>query len=590
MNPIVKENNNPSVPMAVKEKEIQKIDTSKGTLKIISLGGLGEIGKNMTVYEFTSPEGQTDIIIIDCGFKFPEDEHLGVDYIIPDVQYLEERRDKIRGIFITHAHEDHVGGLPYFLPKITAPIFAPQLTAAMIERKLEEFKIEIGAGLRVINPEKDKITAGGFTVEFFRVNHSIPDSVGMAIRTPVGLVVHTGDFKFDFTPVDNKPADIGKLVGYGKEGVLALLSDSTAAEVPGYTISEKDIERSLATVFEEAEGRIIVGSFASLINRIQQVVNVARKTGKKVTIVGRSMTNNVEIAVKYGYLKFHADTIINSNDINRYPDNQVVIMCTGSQGETNSAMAKMSKGAHRQIKVKKGDLFILSSSIIPGNERSIYSMVDDLFRAGAKVIREGSKGPLQGSLHVSGHGGKEELKLMLSFTKPKFFIPIHGEVHHLAGHAEIAQSLGIPDENIFVIDNGQTIEFGKETARLGNKVPAGIILVDGLGVGDVQNIVLRDRQVMSTDGIFVVIVTVDKKTGKLLSSPDIISRGFIYMRESEKLVQSARMEVRRIVERSAKDGSPNWNNVKTILRDELGKFLYKETKRRPMVVPVTIEI
>lgn len=574
-----------------KEKqEIKKIDTSQGSLKIIPLGGLGEIGKNMTVYEFTAPNGQVDIIIVDCGFAFPTDEHLGVDYIIPDIQYLEGKRDKVRGIFITHAHEDHVGGLPYFLPKITAPIFAPRLTAAMIERKLEEFKIEIGAGIRVIDLEKDKVPIGPFNVEFFRTNHSIPDSMGIAIKTPVGLVLHTGDFKIDLTPADGKQTEFDKLIRYQKEGVLALLSDSTNAEVPGYTVSEKEIEASLLALFEDATGRIIVGSFGSLVNRIQQVINAAKKTGKKVAVIGRSMTNNVEIAIKYGYINVPADTIINPNTVSKYPDDKVVVMCTGSQGEKNSALAKMARGEHKAVKIKKGDLVIMSSSIIPGNEKSINSMVDDLFREGAKVIREGSRGPLQGSLHVSGHGGKEELKLMLSLTKPKYFIPIHGEVHHLSAHADIAIATGVPEENIFIIDNGQVVEFGKDSARLGGKVPSGIILVDGLGVGDVQNIVLRDRQVMGTDGIFVAIVTVDKKTGKLLSSPDIISRGFIYMRESEKLVQNARMEIRKVVERAAKEGNPDWNDVKSKLRDDLSKLLYKETQRRPMIVAVTIEL
>ncbi|MCL5093932.1 MAG: ribonuclease J [Patescibacteria group bacterium] len=574
-----------------KEKQTQqKIDTKAGTLRIIPLGGLGEIGKNMTAYEFRAPNGQTDIIIVDCGFKFPEDEHLGVDYVIPDVQYLEEKKDKIRGMFITHAHEDHVGGLPYIIPKIPTPIFAPQLTAAMIERKLVEFKIEIGAGIRVINPDKDKIQLGSFNIEFFRINHSIPDSVGLAIRTPVGLTLHTGDFKFDYTPEDKRPADFAKLVNYGKEGVLALLSDSTGAEEPGYTLSEQEVEHSFFNIFEDAQGRIIVASFASLINRMQQVVNVAQRTGRKVAFVGRSMLNNVEIAVKYGYLKVPADAVINSNDLNKYPDNKVVIMCTGSQGEPNSALSRISRGEHKQVNLKRGDLVILSSSIIPGNERLIYGMIDDLYREGARVIREGARGPLQGSLHVSGHGGREELKLMMALTQPKFLVPIHGEIHHLAAHGDLAHEAGIPEENIFLLENGQVLELGLNSARLNGKIPVGVLLVDGLGVGDVQTIVLRDRQVMSTDGIFVAIVTVDKKTGKLLSSPDIISRGFIYMRESEKLVQNARMEIRKIVEKAAAKGAPDWNEVKNQMRDDLSKYLYKETQRKPMVVPVTIEL
>jgi len=589
MNPQTKEKTQTGIQTGT-QAGTQTFNTKEGMLKIIPLGGLGEIGKNMTVYEFTSPLGEVDIIIVDCGFGFPDDEHLGVDFIIPDVQYLEGKKDKVRGIFITHAHEDHVGGLPYFLPKITAPLFAPQLTAALIGRKLEEFRIVVGAGIRVVNPEKDVITIGPFTVEMFRVNHSIPDSVGFAIKTPVGRVIQTGDFKIDLTPSDGKLTDFEKLIKYSSEGVLALLSDSTGAEVQGYTISEKEIEISLTQIFEDATGRIIIGSFGSLLNRIQQVINIAKKSGKKVAIVGRSMIQNVDIAVKYGYIKVPANTIINSNSLSQYPDDKIVIMCTGSQGQTHSALVRMADGEHKQIKIKRNDLVILSASIIPGNERSIYGMVDNLFRQGAKVIREGSRGPLEGSLHVSGHGGREELKLMIGLVKPKYFIPVHGEVHMLAAHKDLAISMGVPEENVFVIDNGQVVEFTKETAKLGGKVPAGVVLVDGLGVGDVQNIVLKDRQAMGTDGIFVTIITVDKKTGKLLSSPDIISRGFIYMRESEKLVQSARMEVRKIAERAAKDGNPDWNQVRTKIRDELGKFLYRETKRRPMVVPVTIEI
>ncbi|KKQ95199.1 MAG: hypothetical protein UT66_C0036G0025 [candidate division CPR2 bacterium GW2011_GWC1_39_9] len=561
----------------------QVFESKAENLKIIPLGGMGEIGKNMYIFEYGN-----DILIVDCGFMFPPADMPGVDYIIPDVSYLEENKSKVRAYLITHGHEDHVGGLPYVLPKIPAPIYAPRLTAGLIQNKLKEFKIMGALAIRTVDPDKDeKLTLGAFQVEFIRMTHSIPDAVALAIHTPVGVVIATGDYRFDFTPVDGKLPNIHRLVELSKQGVLALFGDSTGSEAPGYSGTETSLQKNFDSILSSAKGRVIIATFASQINRIQQFVNATVFSGRKLAISGRSLLNNIEVAVRLGYLKIPAGLIIKVQDINKYPDTQVAVISTGSQGEAMSALARMASGDHQQIKIRKGDTVIFSSSPIPGNESAITDVIDDLFREGAEVIYD-EKDDIK--THVSGHSKQEELKLMLALVRPKYFVPYHGEYHHLIHHRDLAIEMGIPEQNIFVVDNGQVIEFGKDFAKLNGKVKNGIILVDGLGVGDVQNIVLRDRNIMSTDGIFVVIATVDKVSGRLLTSPDIISRGFIYMRESEQLVNNARSEVRRIL--SKKEGEPpaNWLNMKNRLREEIGRFLYNNTKRQPMVIPVIIEV
>jgi ribonuclease J len=559
-----------------------KPTVKRGLLKITPLGGLGEVGKNLTVYEY-----ENDIIIVDMGFMFPSDDMLGIDYIIPDISYLEERKDKVRGILITHGHEDHIGAIPYLWPKLAVPIYAPKLTIGLIEAKLTEFNFNTAGLLNVIDPDKDKIKLGQFDIEWFRVTHSIPDAVGVSVSTPLGRVIYTGDFKIDHSPLDNKNTDIEKLARFGKEGVMLLLSDSTNAEQEGYSPSEKTLEENFEKIFDQAKGRIIIASFASQINRIQMVIDAARDHGRKLAFSGRSLLKNVEIAVRLGYLKIPAGMVVKIQDITKYPDNLVTIMSTGSQGEAMSALARMARGEHKNVKIKKGDTVIFSSSPIPGNERSVTTVMDDLFREGANVVFDEKNA----RTHVSGHPCQEELKLMIALTKPKYFMPFHGERHMLVKHAQIAENLGIPEANIFILDNGNTLEVNENGAKLSDqKVPSGVILVDGLGIGDVGEIVLRERKSMSTEGIFVVICTLDKKTAKLLTSPDIISRGFIYMRENEQLVNNARKEVRRIVEGYAGSSDQNWQALKVKLRESIGDYLYNQTQRRPLVVPVVIEV
>lgn len=555
----------------------------KGALRVAALGGLGEIGKNMYVFEY---EG--DILIVDVGFAFPDEEMLGIDYIIPDISYLQDKKDRIRGILITHGHEDHMGGIPYIVPKLGAPIYAPALTIGLIEGKLSEFHLAQNVGLHVIDPDKDKLQLGKFEVEWFRVTHSIPDAVGISISTSAGRTIVTGDFRFDHSPIDDKNTDIAKLAKYGDEGVLLLLSDSTGAEVPGYTPSEKSIEQTFDNIFENSPGRIIIASFSSQINRIQMVINSAQKHGRKLAFSGRSILRNVEIAVRLGYLKIPAGLVAKVEEIGKYPDEKVCVMSTGSQGEAMSALSRMASGDHRNIKIKKGDTVVFSSSPVPGNESSIVHVMDDLFREGANVIFDEKDGT---RTHVSGHPGQEELKMMMTLVRPKYFMPYHGERHHLVHHKDLALDVGIPEEDIFIMDNGEVLEVSEDGAKiLDQKIPNGMVLVDGLGIGDVGEIVLRDRKAMSTEGIFVVICTVDRRSGRLLTSPDIISRGFIYMRENEKLVNNTRNEVKRALERKEGDPPQNWAVVKTKLRDQVAQYLYNQTQRRPMVIPVVIEV
>jgi ribonuclease J len=552
---------------------------AEGKLRILPLGGLGEIGKNMMVYECDD-----SIIIIDCGIMFPEAEMLGIDFVIPDIRYLEERKSKIKGIIFTHGHEDHVGGVPYLWPKLGCPMYATRLTAGLIEVKLEEFGIR-GVQVKVVRPG-EALVLGKFKIEFFRVNHSIPDGVGLAIHTPFGLVVHATDYKFDHTPVTGERTDFAALADYSRQGVKILLSESTNVEVPGYTISEQAVGETFDQIFKNAKGRIIVTSFASQINRVQQVINAAHHYRRKVAISGRSMEDNVNIAVKLGFLKMPENILQDIRRISHIPDNEVAILCTGSQGEEYSALVRMASGEHRHIKIKKGDTVVISASPIPGNEASIANTIDNLFREGALVIYGKAV-----DVHVSGHAAQEELKTMIDLIRPEYFIPIHGDYRFLVQHGEIAKAMGVAAEKVLVIENGQIAEFGTEGGQIIPwKAPSGYVLVDGLGIGDVGNIVLRDRQAMAKDGIFVVILTVDHNNGKILTSPDIISRGFVYMRAAEDLIYKARQEVRKMFSHHNEKFPMNWAYIKSAMRDEIGEFLFQQTQRRPMVIPVVIEV
>jgi ribonuclease J len=557
-------------------------------LRIIPLGGVEETGgKNTTVIEY-----KNDILVIDMGFMFPDETMPGIDYIIPDVTYLEQNKHKIRGLLVTHGHLDHIGGIPYVYERIGSPIiYSAPLSLGLIKSKLEEVGI-MNARMQTLKVGEDVLQLGAFRVSTFHLTHSIPQAMGFAIETPEGLIVYATDWKFDHTPADGRPADFSALAMLGAQKPLVLFSESTNVEKPGVSISEKEIEDSLHKLIEFAHGRVIVSTFSTLISRIQQVLNVAKKNHRKVCFVGRSMTTTAEIAISLEALIVPSDTIIDVKDLNRYRDDQVVIVCTGSQGEDKAALTRIAAGEHRQIKIKHGDLVILSSSPIPGNERSVSGLMDNLYREGAKVVYQKLM-----DVHTSGHANQEDLKLMLALVKPKYFIPIHGERHRLMLHSQIAQDMGIVDEqHCLVCDDGQVIEFSSGKGEVTNKrVPASYVLVDGLGVGDVGNIVLRDRKAMAQDGIFVIIVTVDHDSGEVVTSPDIISRGFIYMRENEELVHNARAEIKKIFAKHSPvpgevQPKADWGLVKQKLRDEIGEFLYSETERRPMVIPVVIEV
>lgn len=563
------------------DEQIKFPPLEKGKLRFAPLGGVGEIGKNHFMLEW-----ENDIIIIDAGIMFPKQGMLGVDFVIPNTKYLEANKHKIQALLVTHGHEDHIGAIPYVLERIgNPPVYATKLTKGLIEVKMKEFNTR-KPNISIIKPG-DQIKLGPFTVEPFRVNHSIPDGVGFAIDTPVGKIIHSGDFKFDHTPVDEEVTDFGKLASFGEKGVLCLLSDSTNVEVPGYTISEKVVGETFEGILKTAKGRVIVSSFASLINRVQQIINAAQKFGRKVMISGRSMENNVEIAQKLGYLKIPQGIIVDPQKAKNIRDEELVVICTGSQGEAYSALVRMSSGDHRDVVIKPGDTVVVSASPIPGNETAISTTINRLFRLGADVIYG-----RQVDIHVSGHASQEELKTMLNLVKPKYLIPIHGEDRHLILHCRLAQTLGMSPSNTLALENGVAVDFDKDGNYQVQKqrIPAGYVLVDGLGIGDVGNIVLRDRQAMSNDGIFVVICTVDSKTGKLATSPDLISRGFIYMRAHEDLVHKTRAEVRRLMSVYNDKHRGDFSRIKAKLRDDIGRYLYRHTQRRPMVIPVIIEV
>ncbi|MCL5407414.1 MAG: ribonuclease J [Patescibacteria group bacterium] len=547
-------------------------------LRIIPLGGNGEIGKNMMIYEYGD-----DIIIVDCGIMFPRGEMLGIDFIIPNIAYLEERKDKIRGIVFTHGHEDHIGAIPYIWPKLQAPIFATKLTAGFIEAKMTEFGQQ--PNIRVVTAG-DKIQLGVFKIEFIPFSHTFLDDVGLAINTPEGMVVHIADFKLDPQKLESQKV-IEKLAQMGEQGVKCLLLESTNVEYKGTPVSESVVHDTISAIFKRAKGRLIVTSFASSLDRIQGVLNSAARTHKKVAISGRSMDKAINIAMNLGYLKVPRGILVDLRRIEHIPDNQLIILCTGSQGEEYSALVRMASGEHKQVKIKKGDTVVISASAIPGNERTISDTVNNLFKEGADVFY-GSEAQ---RIHSSGHAKRDELQLVIEKVKPEYFIPIHGEYRHLVLHTRLAESLNVKEGNAVVLEDGQIFEIQSGTGRIANeKTDASYVLVDGLGVGDVGNIVLRDRQAMAKDGIFVVILTVDHENGKIVTSPDIISRGFIYMREREDLVYKARQEVKRMFTRHNEKYPANWDFIKKAIRQEMGEFLYKETERRPMIIPVIIEV
>lgn len=548
---------------------------------IFALGGVGEIGKNMYVIQYGA-----DIVVVDSGLKFPEEDMLGIDIVIPDISYLTENRDKVRGIVLTHGHEDHIGGLPYVLKNLNVPVYGTRLTLGLVENKLKEANL-LGDTKRILINEDSEIQLGSsLKVTFFRTNHSIPDSVGVCIETPEGNVVHTGDFKFDHTPVNGQFANLHRMAEIGQKGVLALLSDSTNAEKPGFTPSEKNVGIVLEDIFRKAEQRVVVATFASNVHRIQQVVNAAESTGRKITVIGRSMVNVVSIASELGYLNVPDGMLIEPEEMNRMAANRVVVLCTGSQGEPMSALTRMARSSHRKVDILPGDTVIIAATPVPGNEKYVGRTIDELFRLGANVIYSGSNS----GVHVSGHGSQEELKLMLNLMKPKYFIPIHGEYRMQRKHALLAESVGVESQNIFITEIGEIVEIQGGAARKAGKVTAGNVLIDGLGVGDVGNIVLRDRKLLSQDGILVVVVTLSKQNGAIVSGPDIISRGFVYVRESEGLLDEANRIVSSTLQRLMSEKVNEWASLKTSVKDSLGRFLYEQTRRRPMILPIIMEV
>mgnify|MGYP000484012860 FL=1 len=547
-------------------------------VKIIPLGGLHEIGKNLTVVEY-----RDDIIIIDCGMTFPEDEMLGIDVVIPDVTYLENNKHKIRGLVLTHGHEDHIGAIPYVLRKLDLDIYGTGLTIGLLENKLKEHRLSKDK-LHVVNAG-DVVKLGKMEVEWINVNHSIPDACALAIKTPLGYVYHSGDFKVDFTPISGKPINLTRIAEIGEKGVIAMIGESTNVLRPGYTMSESKVGETFNRLFQNLQdNRIIIATFASNVHRVQQIINSAEKYGRKVVLSGRSMVNVTETARRLGQFRVKKDTFVDIRDMDKYDDSEIVLITTGSQGEPMSALTRIAYGEHRKIELTPNDAIILSATPIPGNENAVTKVINRLLERGAKVIYE-----TLSEIHVSGHACQEELKLILSLVKPKYFIPAHGEVRHLMKHAKIATQMGMPEENIFIMENGNCLEISQKEAKLVGDVPSGNILVDGLGVGDVGNIVLRDRRHLSEDGLIIVVITITKE-GKVVSGPDIISRGFVYVRESEDLIEDAKNVVRKILNDDSRDNLKDWNGLKSDIRDNLRSYIFKNTKRNPMILPIIMEV
>ncbi len=552
----------------------------KQKLKVMSLGGLEEIGKNMTVLEYNN-----DIIVIDCGLAFPEDDMLGIDLVIPDITYLTKNKEKIRGIVLTHGHEDHIGALPYVLKELDVPVFGTLLTLGLLENKLREHNLMNKVTRHTVVPG-ESVKLGQMKVEFIHTNHSIADAVALAITTPIGVVIHTGDFKIDYTPIDGDIMDIHRFAELGKEGVLLLMSDSTNAERKGFTMSEKSVGAVFDQIFEETpKNRIMVASFSSNIHRIQQVINSAHTYGRKVAIIGRSMVNAVKTSTELGYLNVPAGILIDISEIRNYTDEQLVIITTGSQGEPMSALSRIAASEHKQVTIKPDDKIIISASSIPGNEKSVSRVINELLKKGANVIYEGIA-----DIHVSGHARQEELKLMLALTKPKFFMPVHGEFVHLASHRDLAISMGMDKKNIFLMKVGDLLEVSQKDAKINGSVPSGQVMVDGLGVGDVGNIVLRDRKHLSQDGLMVVVVTMERESGTIVAGPDIISRGFVYVREAEALMEEAKAVVTEALLKCEERHITGWSYIKGLIKDTLKNFLWQKTKRSPMILPIIMEV
>ena len=552
----------------------------KSKLKIIPLGGLHEIGKNITVFEY-----EDEIIVVDCGISFPEDDMLGIDLVIPDITYLVKNQEKLKGMVITHGHEDHIGGIPYFLKQINTPIYATRLAAGLISNKLEEHKLLRSTEMHIVTQGETIQLGKNFKVEFIRSSHSIPDSVMLAITTPAGTILHTGDFKVDYTPIDGQLMDFGRIAELGNKGILALMSDSTNAERKGFTMSESSVGELFDTVFQNCSKRIVVATFASNVHRIQQIVNSAIKYNRKIAVCGRSMINIINTSIELGYIKCPDNIFIDIDMIGTYTDEQLVIITTGSQGEPMSALTRMAAGDHRKITITPNDLIIISATPIPGNEKYVSKVIDDLMQLGAEVVYSALA-----NVHVSGHACQEEQKLIMALAKPKYFIPVHGEYRQLRAHADTAKLMGISESNIFMLTNGRVLEMNEDECKFNGSVPSGRVLVDGLGVGDVGNIVLRDRQHLAQDGLIVIVLTMDSQTGEVVAGPDVISRGFVYVRESENLMDDVKSVVRHEVAKCEERGIRDWTTIKSTIKENLRDYLFIKTKRNPMIIPIIMEV
>ena len=562
-----------------KNKNSEEFGFKRPKLRIIPLGGLHEIGKNITVFEYGD-----DMIAVDCGLSFPEDDMLGVDLVIPDITYILKNQEKFRGLVITHGHEDHIGSVPYFLKQLNTPIYGTKLTLGLIKNKLEEHNLVNSTKLHEVK-QGQTIKLGCFKIEFIQSCHSIPDSVMLAINTPVGTILHTGDFKIDYTPIDGKIMDLGRIAEIGNKGVLALMSDSTNSERKGYTMSESSVGEVFDKLFMHCTKRIVVATFASNVHRVQQIVNSAIKYNRKIAVCGRSMIKMIQTAKELGYIECPDNLFIDIDMINNYVDEQLVIITTGSQGETMSALTRMATGTHKKVKITQNDLVIISATPIPGNEKYVSRVIDDLMQIGAEVVYSALE-----DIHVSGHACQEEQKLILTLAKPKYFIPVHGDFRHLVAHSETAKAVGVPKENIFMLHNGLVLEMNQEEAGYGETVQSGRILVDGLGIGDVGNVVLRDRQHLSQDGLIIVVLTLEGSTGEVVAGPDVITRGFIYVKESESIMEEIKNEVRQEVRECELRGITDWTTIKNIVRDNLRDYIFNKTKRNPMIIPVIMEV